>query len=311
MNLICLACQKLLSNSQSWDGYHLSCSKKLFGTAKPPKIPFNTPDISVEAQKMVGKMSISGVQPKLSVIHELKKHQLVVIETGGVYILKPQTDRFKSLPENENLCMCLATAYGLNVPPHGLLPLQDGRLTYVVKRFDRMKDGTKLQQEDFQQLLQTDDKYNGSYEKMANFIKEYSDTPGLDLIDLFERALLFFVLGNGDAHLKNFSLIKEKPVGYHLSPAYDIVNSRLVMPAEREEMCLSLQGKKNRLAGNDFLKLSKHFGLKEKQVDNAINRLINLKPSFEAMIEQSFLDQELRDGFREIFNTRVKLICRP
>ena len=240
----CLSCHKPISDPGPLDGYHPACSRKLFGTPKPPKISFSTPDICVEAQKMVGRMSISGVQPKLSVIHERKKRLLTVVDTGGTYILKPQTDRFISLPENENLCMCIAAIYGIDVPSHGLLPLMDGRLAYVVKRFDRLKDGSKLQQEDFQQLLQTDDKYSGSYEKIANLIKRYSDTPGLDLVNLFERALLFFVLGNGDAHLKNFSLIKDEPAGYHISPAYDIVNSRLAMPDEREEMCLSIQGKK-------------------------------------------------------------------
>lgn len=309
MNTTCLACQKPLSDSQSCDGYHLACSGKLFGTAKPPKIPFGTPDIAVEAQKMVGKISISGVQPKLSVVHDRKKHQLIVSERGGAYILKPQTDRFFSLPENENLCMCLASVYGIKVPYHGLLPLKDGRFAYVVKRFDRMEDGSKVQQEDFQQLLEKDDKYNGSYEQIANFIKHYSDSPGLDLVDLFERALLFFVLANGDAHLKNFSLIREEPVGYHLSPAYDIVNSRLVISAEAEEMCLSIQGKKNRLSMKDFLQLSKHLGLNEKQVNNAVTRLANLKSFFEAMIKKSYLNRKLREGFLEIFKARMKRIC--
>ena len=308
MNKVCLSCQKSLSDAQSWEGYHFACSRKLFGTGKPPKIPFNTLDIAGEAQKMAGKISISGVQPKLSIFHDRKKHQLIVAEAGGEYILKPQTERFLSLPENENLCICLASIYGIKVPYHGLLSLEDGRLAYVVKRFDRTEDGSKLQQEDFQQLLQTEDKYNGSYEQMAKCIKQYSDTPGLDLVDLFERALLFFVLGNGDAHLKNFSLVREKSAGYHLSPVYDIVNSRLVLANEREEMCLSIQGKKNRLSMKDFLQLSKHLSLHEKQVNNVVSRLINLKSSFEEMIKTSFLNQKLRKGFLEIFRARIKRI---
>jgi serine/threonine-protein kinase HipA len=151
------------------EGYHTRCCRKLFGTTLPPKVPFSTPDVAGEAQKMVGKMSISGVQPKLSVIHDHKKHQLTVVERGGLYILKPPTERFESLPENENLCMNIASAYGIEVPSHGLLPLMDERLVYIVKRFDRLGDGSKLQQEDFQQLLQTNDKYTGSYERIAKF----------------------------------------------------------------------------------------------------------------------------------------------
>jgi serine/threonine-protein kinase HipA len=290
------------------EGYHKRCSKRLFGTTRPPKVPFKATDIAREAQKMVGKMSISGVQPKLSVIHDRKKSQLNVAERGGLYILKPPTERFESLPENENLCMNIASAYGIEVPPHGLLPLMDDRLVYVVKRFDRLEDGSKLQQEDFQQLLQTNDKYTGSYERIATFIKKHSCVTGLDLVRLFERALLFYVLGNGDAHLKNFSLLRKKEVDYQLSPAYDIVNSRLVLPGEKEDMCLSLQGKKNRLFGGDFRRLSEHFGLNRKQVANSLTRLNDLKPSIATMISESFLSQHLKDGFLEIFRERVKRI---
>jgi serine/threonine-protein kinase HipA len=290
------------------EGYHKRCSKRLFGTTRPPKVPFKATDIAREAQKMVGKMSISGVQPKLSVIHDRKKSQLNVVERGGLYILKPPTERFESLPENENLCMNIASAYGIEVPPHGLLPLMDDRLVYVVKRFDRLEDGSKLQQEDFQQLLQTNDKYTGSYERIATFIKKHSCVTGLDLVRLFERALLFYVLGNGDAHLKNFSLLRKKEVDYQLSPAYDIVNSRLVLPGEKEDMCLSLQGKKNRLSGGDFRRLSEHFGLNRKQVANSLTRLNDLKPSIATMISESFLSQHLKDGFLEIFRERVKRI---
>jgi serine/threonine-protein kinase HipA len=272
---------------------------------RPPEVPFRAADVAREAQKMVGRMSISGVQPKLSVIHDQRKHQVSVVERGGLYILKPPTERFESIPENENLCMNIASTYGIEVPPHGLLPLMDGKLAYLVRRFDRLEDGSKLQQEDFQQLLQRDDKYDGSYERIANFIKKHSSVPGLDLIRLFERALLFYVLGNGDAHLKNFSLLRSEEIGYQLSPAYDIVNSRLVLPEEQEEVCLSLQGKKNRLSGGDLFGLAEHFGLTRKQAENSLGRLHDLKSTIEAMIGESFLRTDLREGFLEIFRERM------
>ncbi|MFH1147744.1 MAG: HipA domain-containing protein [Pseudomonadota bacterium] len=254
---------------------------------------------------MVGRMSISGVQPKLSVIHHRKKHQLVVVEKGGLYILKPPTEGFESVPENENLCMNIASVYGIEVPAHGLIPLQDSRIAYIVKRFDRLEDGSKLQQEDFQQLLQTEDKYAGSYEKMAKFIKWHSNVPGLDLLRLFESALLFYVLGNGDAHPKNFSLIRREEIGYQLSPASDIVNSRLVLPEERDDMCLSLQGKKSRLSRADFITGAEHFGLNRKQIENSLDRLKQIKPTIESMIAESFLGGHLKDRFLEIFRERM------
>ena len=304
----CLSCQVSESGKDLIKGYHRKCSKQLYGPAQPPDLPFKSTDVTAEAQKMVGRMSISGVQPKLSVIHDRKRHELTVVDRGGLFILKPPTDRFESLPENENLCMNIVSTYGIEVPPHGLLPLTDGKLAYVVKRFDRLDDGSKLQQEDFQQLLQTDDKYSGSYESIANFIKKHSDVTGLDLVRLFERALLFYVLGNGDAHLKNFSLLRREDIGYQLSPAYDVVNSRLVLPEEKEDMCLSLQGKRNNISKKDLQGLSVHFGLGSKQVNNALERLSALRSSIETMIEGSFLEKRLRNRFLEIFEERMERI---
>ncbi len=304
----CLSCHLSEPGQDLFQGYHKKCSKKLFGTAQPPNVPFKSSDVAAEAQKMVGRMSISGVQPKLSTIHDRKRSELTVVDRGGLFILKPPTDPFEQLPENENLCMNMASAYGIEVPPHGLLPLKDGRLSYVVKRFDRLDDGFKLQQEDFQQLLQTEDKYRGSYERMGNFIKKHSNVPGLDLVNLFERALLFFVLGNGDAHLKNFSLLLREEVGYSLSPAYDVVSSRLVLPEEKEEMCLSLQGKRNNISKRDFQGLAEQLGLNTKQVLNALERLSRLRSTFETMIADSFLEERLRNRFLEIFTERMQRI---
>lgn len=308
MMVKCLSCEAWGTDQDLPKRYHKKCSRQLFGTAKPPDIPFKSTDVISEAQKMVGRMSISGVQPKLSVVYDRNGPALNVVNRGGLLILKPQMDRFDSLPENENLCMNIASAYGIEVPAHGLLPLKDGKLSYVVKRFDRLDDGAKIQQEDFQQLLKTDDKYAGSYERIANFIKRHSDVVGLDLLRLFERALLFYVLGNGDAHLKNFSLLRREGVGYELSPAYDIVNSRLVLPEEKEDICLSLQGKKNRISQKGFMGLSKHFGLTPKQTDNAFTRLNDMKDHIEDMINGSFLKRPLRERFLNIFRIRMKMI---
>lgn len=306
MKIRCLSCQVSGTDHDIRNGYHTECAEMLFGTRFPPEVPFSTPDIVSESQKMAGKMSVSGVQPKLSVIHNRKKRQLTVVERGGLYILKPQTERFPYLPENENLCMRIASVYGMDIPPHGLIPLQDGRFAYLVKRFDRTEDGFKHQQEDFQQLLETDDKYDGSYERIANFIKKHSEMPGPDLLNLYERALLFFILGNGDAHLKNFSLIRIPDAGYRISPVYDIVNSRLALPEEREEACLSLQGKKNRLSLRDFMRLSEHFGLTSEQTDQVSERFKTLKPEIERMIKASFLPDQLISGFSDIFRERMK-----
>ena len=109
---------------------------------------------------------------------------------------------------------------------------------------------------------------------------------------------------------KIFSLIKEESIGYHLSPVYDLVNSRLVLPEEREEMCLSLQGKKNRFSRKNFIKLAEHFGLTNKQSANSLVRLHNITPAIEKMIEESFLNERLKDRFLEIYRKRLERIFR-
>ncbi len=262
----------------------------------------------MEVQKMTGKLSVSGVQPKLSLSHDPVLKRLDVVSRGGRYILKPQTDRFPQLPENENLCMNIAALVGLEAPAHGLISLGDGRLAYIVKRFDRRGGGKKRHQEDFQQLLQKQDKYDGSYEQIANFIKKHSDHAASDLKKLYQSAVLFFVIGNGDAHLKNFSLVHGNDGGCHLSPFYDIVSSRLVLPAEREEMALSMDGKKNRIKVENFIRLARHCGLSVRREERVRNRLFELIPQIEKRIYTSFLTEPFKSRLLEIFKERMKRI---
>jgi len=228
--------------------------KSLFGTSYMPKINLQLKEVSMAAQKMAGKLSISGVQPKLSLKLNRKKKELEIADIEGEYILKPQTETFPNLPQNEYLCMSIASRLGIDVPPNTLISLKDKTLAYVVKRFDRIK-GEKLHQEDFSQILGEKNKYDGSFERIGKKIKEISDIPGLDTQLFFERVLFFFVIGNGDAHLKNFSITYNKKARKRLSPAYDIVSSKLVIPDE-EDLALTLNGKKNNINKNDFEKFA-------------------------------------------------------
>jgi len=224
--------------------------KKMFNADQPPRINLSLQDISLKAQEMVGKMSISGVQPKLSVKLNRRLKELVVVGEGGEYILKPQIQQFPHIPENENCCMGIAASLGIDVPPQCLLPLTDGSLAYVIKRFDR-QGAEKIHQEDFSQILGKKDKYQGSLEQIGKRLGEVSSVPGLDLQLFFERIVFNFLIGNGDAHFKNFSILYYAEKGARLSPAYDIVCSKLVIPSE-EDSVLTLNGKKNNLMREDF-----------------------------------------------------------
>ena len=298
----CLSCHKPAPELK--EGYHRRCARKLFDTNWVPAIPFSSADIVNQAGKMIGKISISGVQPKLSVHLDRKEKVLSVVDTGGHFILKPQVEQFGNLPENENLCMNIAEDLGIETPSHGLLRFQDDRFCYVVRRFDRLKDGGKLHQEDFQQLTGIEDKYAGSAERVGKAVLSFSSAPLLDAVILFERLLLFFVIGNGDAHLKNFSLLKRPELGYRLSPVYDIVNSRLVLPSEAEEMSLSVNGKRSKLKREDFIALARYMGLANRAMAAVFDRIENKKDSIKVLVEASFLPQEMKAAYWEIFEER-------
>ena len=129
--------------------------RKVFGIDREPFIDLTLAGVSLKAQEMVGKMSISGVQPKLSVklADRAGDPHLEVTGEGGQYILKPQVQAFANLPENEEFCMAIAEDIGINVPAHCLVHLKDKSLAYVVKSFDR-EGRRKVHQEDFAQILE-------------------------------------------------------------------------------------------------------------------------------------------------------------
>jgi len=225
---------------------------------------------------------------------------LIVVNKGGEYILKPQTPTFAHIPENEQCCMDIAQELNIEVPPHCLIPLKDKSLAYVVKRFDREK-GTKIHQEDFAQILEEDDKYKGSVEQIGRGLKRISSAPGYDTQLLFERAVLNFILGNGDAHLKNYS-ISYKGDNRRLSPAYDIVCSRLAIPDEREESAININGKKNRLLRQDFDQLADYLNVPIKV------RYENFGNKFDAMkkiIRTSQINKVDQTRFLDIIKERL------
>ncbi len=233
--------------------------KKMFNTSQCPTIDFGLQDMSLKAQKLTGKLSISGVQPKLSVKLDQKTNSLIPVAEGGEYILKPQIAAFPHIPENEQCCMYIASEFKIDVPLHCLLPLKDGSLAYIVKRFDR-KSGVKIHQEDFSQILEIENKYAGSVEQIARKLKEISTAPENDVQLFFERVVFNFIVGNGDAHLKNYSIYYKDKENIRLTPAYDIICSKLVIPDE-EDSALTINGKKNKLNRNNFEKFADYLNI--------------------------------------------------
>lgn len=274
----------------------------MFGVSGQPIIEFGLQDIPLKAQEMAGKLSISGVQPKLSVKLEKKSNSLIPVAEGGEFILKPQNFAFLNIPENEQCCMDIAEKFGIDVPPHCLLPLKDGALAYIVKRFDR-KEGIKIHQEDFAQILGLD-KYGGSAERIGRKLREISTAPGLDTQLFFERIVLNFVIGNGDAHLKNYSIAYVDKDTIRLTPAYDIVCSKLVIPKE-EDSALVINGKKNGLKREDFDKLADYLNIPIKIRYEKLNKSLAL---MEEIIRNSEIKREAQEEFVHIIKERFSRI---
>jgi serine/threonine-protein kinase HipA len=280
--------------------------RAMFGKPIQPTIPISLNEISLEAQKLAGKLSISGVQPKLSV--RLDGEKLIPVEKDGLYILKPQTQDFPELPQNEHLCMQMGKRFGLNTAQFVLLELSDGSPAYVVKRFDRFKKGRRVEKlacEDMHQILGGPDKYAGSHEQIAKVIREHCRFVPLELQRLFEMTIFNFAIGNGDAHRKNFSLLTNEDGTIALSPAYDLVSSRLVIPEEHEELALSLNGKHRRLRRADFLTFADHMGIGISYAEGRITDLLSQCDGFLQMIGNSMLTVELRDRLKDILTERL------
>ena len=274
--------------------------KAMFDLDAEPVIPLALTDIPLRAQAMVGKMSISGVQPKLSLHLHRSRAELVPVAEGGEYILKPQIPRYPHVPENEHCCMDIAMELGIDVPPHCLLPLKDGTLAYVVKRFDRI-GREKVHQENFSQILEKKDKYAGSLEEIGKKLQEISAVPGLDGQLLFERIVLNLLIGNGDAHSQNYS-ISYKDEGVRLAPAYDLVCTKLVIPSE-EDSALTLRGKRNNLTRNDLDAFADYLEIPQKvRYQNFIGTLGRLRQ----LIEASRLPADFRKRFIEIVESRYQ-----
>ncbi len=278
--------------------------RAMFGRTKLPGIDLCLADVATEARRLAGKMSVSGVQPKLSMA--VQGDRLVAVAERGQYILKPQTNDFAQLPENEALCMTVAAEWGIPTARNMLIHLKDGSPALLVRRFDRVRRGrrvNKLHCEHMQQILGAD-KYEGSHEAVAKAIARHCTFPRVELQRFFELTLFNFVIGNGDAHKKNFSLLTRGD-DTALSPAYDLVSSRLALPSEDTELALALNGRRNQIMGQDFVRFGKTIGLRAGVAEERIESLTRFLPQVHKATEQSHLTAERQEQLMEIVTGRT------
>lgn len=310
----CLFCyQSLAGNEQD---FHASCSRSLFGQPVPPRLPYAEEELELLAKEVIqNQTAVTGVQAKLS-LHisghrkQDQERRFTIVGLWGGYILKPPTARYPQLPQVEDLTMHLAEIAGIKTVPHSLIRLQSGNLAYITQRVDRTRKG-KLAMEDMCQLTErlTEDKYHGSYEQIGKAIRKYSATPGLDLVNFFEVVLFSFLTGNADMHLKNFSLLEQPGLGMIVSPAYDLVNTTLVNPADPEEMALTLNGRKNKLKRQDFVTAMHSLNVGEKQQENIFNKMVKSMPKWEEQIGRSFMSPTFKEQYKIILKERMARIA--
>ena len=268
-------------------------------------LSYTSEELLREAAARADKLSIQGVQPKLSARLDLKSQSFELVDRQGYYIIKPPTPLFRSLPENEDCTMKLARTVGLEVPLHGLIYGKDGRLIYWIKRFDRSPK-QKFPLEDFAQLsgASRKTKYRSSLEQVAQLVEDFCTFPRVESRKLLKLLLFCFLCGNEDQHLKNFSLLTTDSK-VQLSPCYDLMNSTIVLANPSEESALTLAGKKSKLKRSHFWQYATvRLRLTEPIVGAVFQEIAQGLIHWKSIIRSSFLPVGEADKYLRLFQER-------
>lgn len=314
MNRRCLYCYKDLDSEIDGD-YHVLCSVDFFGTKESPALGYSLNQMADLAQKVVERsVAVPGVQPKLSLtlvkdtMADGNKGRLTIVGAlGGNFILKPPSDVFPEMQQNEHLTMRMAAAFNINTVKSSLIRLQSGELSYITRRVDRKENGEKIHMLDMFQIIEATDKYKSSMERVGKAIGQFSSNTLLDKLNYFELVVFCFLTGNNDMHLKNFSMI-QAGADWVLAPAYDLLNVAIVNPDDKEELALTLEGKKKKLKRINFEHLGTILDLNKKQIDGVFKRVFNNKPAALALIENSFLSEKFQREYINLMEVRYNAL---
>jgi serine/threonine-protein kinase HipA len=308
------------------------CCKELFDGEKISlQLNFASPanEGNEALMKNVQHISISGVQIKYSLKRESGK--LVLTESGGQYILKPiPIGPFQKLdlaPANEHLTMQIARQiFKIPTAACTIIYFNDGITpAYLTRRFDVKNDGTHSQQEDFAQLAQFNEynkgrnfKYDYSYEEAAELIKKYVATYQIELETYYKIVLFNYLFNNGDAHLKNFSVYRTEAGDYRLTPAYDLMNTKIHIPTDTD-LALTrglfkddFETESHKVNGfhafDDFLEFGKRIGIKESRTRKIIEHFLHSESKVLALAANSFLTNEIKEKYIALFKDKLKAI---
>lgn len=319
--------------AEGFTTYSPRCLRKLFNGKKVSHIlPYSPPQQSEEVAENFmenrKRISISGVQEKLSLL--LEKNHLRLTRAGeqGTYILKPIPADIRKpdqVPANEHLTMQLARqVYGINTAENAMIFFSNGQPAYITKRFDVKDDGSlpsgKWGTEDFASLAgKTKDnagvnfKYALSYEEMGLLIQKYVAAWRVEVEKFFSLVVFNYLFSNGDAHLKNFSLLESTNGDYLLSPAYDLINTKLHVDdtdfaLEKGLFADEFQSEQYKKSGHpskaDFIELARRIGIMESRIEKLLNPFLEKNPSVEALVNRSYLNEANKRGYILMYNTK-------
>ena len=307
----CLYCYQILTNNET--DFHEKCSLQFFGTKKAPVLSYSLNQMTALAKNIIERsITVPGVQPKLSMSLDAitKENRLTVVGAlGGNYIFKPPSDEYPEMPQNEHLTMRLAELMNIKTVPSSLIRLKSKELSYITKRIDRTEDGKKIHMIDMFQITEAFDKYKSSMEKIGRALNEYSSNTLLDKLFFFEITIFSFLTGNNDMHLKNFSMI-ESNFGWNLTSAYDLLNVAIVNPEDKEELALTINGKKKKFTKEQFVQFGKVLGLTTKQIDAVFGRFQKKKKEMIDLIKTSFLTTKMQNSYRKVLEERFSRLLK-
>ena len=316
--------------AEGFQTYSPAALRQLFDGAEVSHIlPFNSPNSDTEDNREytrhVGRISLSGVQPKASLVLLNGQLQQPLAGERGQYILKPAPTSYtllerKFCPANEHLSMQLASQiYHIETAANAICFFRDGEAAYVCRRFDVAPDGSKFQQEDFASLGGltkanggADYKYsNLSYEECAQLIQKYTTASAIEVLKFFRIVVFNYLILNDDAHLKNFSLINRGDGEYHLSPAYDLVNTSLHLYEPRIfalDKGLFSEGMQltdtHTITRKDFEEFGRRIGLAPRIIKRELDFFSAEQPLAQALINRSFLSDPLKLRYWQSYNYR-------
>jgi serine/threonine-protein kinase HipA len=291
----------------------------------PSQLTFSRKEVVTFRQETISRMSISGVQDKISL--KLVRGTLLPTDHDGEYILKPIPSSplpfyASDVPANEHLTMQIANkVFGITTPPNACLPMSDGEPAYIVKRFDRQA-GQKRRQEDFCQLSNRTEatrghnyKYDGSYEEAGRILKQFCKAYRPEIEKLFERIVYCYAFSNGDAHFKNFSLLETDLGDFALTPAYDLLATSLHFPNE-SPLALDLfddfeseaYGALGFYSAPDFFELALRFEMDPHQAKRVLKKSFEQKEKVASMIRDSLLSEAAKEAYEQRFLERLKAI---